>query len=369
MKTLYKRAKNGKIQQWTIEVQGDKYRTHEGYVDGQITTSKWTVCTAKNVGKSNEVTAEQQAVREATSKWKKKQERGYVQDIAFIDSVHIIEPMLAHKWRDYENKIGDDEPLASQPKLDGIRCIGTKAGLFTRKGKRIVAVPHIEQEVKKILEGLPENYYLDGELYNHELKDDFNKITSIVRKQKPTEKDIELAESLMQYHIYDIDAPGSFAQRYQSLIHLLATPSKFIKRVETTFLVNKTDTRPCSQETLLDELYQQYLEQGYEGQIIRLSNSEYKNGRSKSLLKRKEFIDQEFTIVDIEEGTGNRSGMMGRIKFDGFDANARGSHDYWKELLVNKENYIGKQATVRFQNWTPDGKPRFPVVVAIRDYE
>jgi len=362
MKTLYKRAKNGKIQQWTIEVRDDKYRTHEGYVNGQITTSKWTVCTAKNVGKSNEVTAKQQAVREATSKWKKKQERGYTPHIDFIDDVHIIDPMLAHKWRDYESKVSDDEPLASQPKLDGIRCIGTKNGLFTRKGKRIVAVPHIEQEVKKILEGLPENYYLDGELYNHELKDDFNKITSIVRKQKPTEKDIELAESLIQYHVYDIDAPGSFAMRYQSLIELFAFPQRKVVLVKTIFLANKTSA-------LLDKLYQQYLEQGYEGQIIRISNSEYKNGRSRNLLKRKEFIDQEFTIIDIEEGTGNRSGMMGRIKFDGFDANARGSHAYWKELLRNKDIYIGKQATVRFQNWTPDGKPRFPVVVAIRDYE
>jgi hypothetical protein len=38
-------------------------------------------------------------------------------------------------------------------------------------------------------------------------------------------------------------------------------------------------------------------------------------------------------------------------------------------LLKNKKNYIGEMATVRYQNMTPDGKPRFGVIVGIRNYE
>jgi len=120
-------------------------------------------------------------------------------------------------------------------------------------------------------------------------------------------------------------------------------------------------------------LYAEYLKDGQEGQMIRI-NDVYENKRSKFLLKRKEFIDDEFRIVDISEGNGNRSGMFGRahlITSSGieFEANARGNVSFYEELLKNKSEYIGKMATVRYQNLTPDGKPRFGVIITIRDYE
>lgn len=366
MKTLYKRAKKGKLQQWSIEVDRNQYITREGYVDGKITTSKPTVCIAKNVGKSNETSPEQQAESEALSKWKKKQEKGYVQDPKLVDNVFVIEPMLAHKWSKYKSKIRG--VVASQPKLDGIRCIATKNGLFTRTGKKILAAPHIERLIAQILEGLDDNVMLDGELYNHSLKDDFNKITSIVRKSKLTTKDIETSLQLLQYHVYDIiNTSRSFSYRFEALKYLIPQDSSHLKLVPTYFYENINSQKT---QTSLDKAYQQYLADGYEGQMIRKTDSQYEKGkRSKNLLKRKEFIDQEFEIIDIEEGIGNRSGMMGRVKFKNFDANARGSHQYFKELLVNKHKYVGKMATVRYQNLTPDGIPRFPVMIAIRDYE
>jgi DNA ligase-1 len=118
----------------------------------------------------------------------------------------------------------------------------------------------------------------------------------------------------------------------------------------------------------LDELFQVYLEMGYEGQMVRLSTTPYENKRTKQLLKRKEFEEEEFLIHDIEEGTGNRSGMAGTIylkKQDGavFGSGVRGNRDSYRELLQNKTKYIGTLASVRFQNYTPDGVPRFPVVV------
>lgn len=279
--------------------------------------------------------------------------------------------MLAEKWADYGSKIiSEDTLIASQCKLDGIRCIATKKGLFTRNGKEIFAVPHIWEEIQSVLEGLDDYTRIDGELYNHELKDDFNQISSIVRKLRPTEEQIELARNVIQYHIYDIDIKNrSFAERYSSLSLLLNNEeTSYLKLVDTHFIDSKLSIED-KQATLDNLYYNDYLANGYEGQMIRLSNSLYENRRTKSLLKRKEFIDDEFTIIDIEEGLGNRSGMMGRIKFDGFDANARGTHEYFKELLFNKEEYIGKKATVRYQNLTSDGKPRFPVVISIRDYE
>jgi len=373
MITLYKRSKSGKVQVWSIETEGNKFRTIEGFVDGVKTTGEWTICKGKNIDSSNETSPEEQAIKEAKAKIVKKQESGYTENIDEVDSAKVkIAPMLAHKWVDYKDEILGEKNIAIQPKLDGIRCIATKDGLFSRNGKQIVAVPHIWEEAKKLLSSLPEGTFLDGELYNHELKSDFNKIISLVRKTKPTSEDLEESKKLVQYHIYDIGGIGGICELFDNRSARLysALHSKhytFLVEVATIFLHEDDELK-------LDRFYAKWLEEGYEGQMIRISNSYYENSRSKNLLKRKEFMDEEFEIVDIQEGVGGRSGMMGRVCFKmkngkTFDSNARGSHEYFKELLINKGQYIGKMATVRFQNYTPDGSLRFPVMIAVRDFE
>lgn len=371
---LYKKSKTGKIQQWTIETDGSSFRTIEGFIDGAQTPTEWTHCIGKRIGMANATTGVEQAEKEALAKIKKQKDKGWVENIEDVETTTLqISPMLTHKFPDYQDTIlSQDIPLATQPKLDGIRCIATRDGLFTRNGKPIVAAPHVFSEVQKIFEGLEGiDLKLDGELYNHDLKEDFNKITSLVRKQKLSNDDLEQSAKYLQYHIYDIDIPGrTFANRFAALqmVSDIFASSTVLKIVPTTFFKHVSLEQ---KKYWLDTLYAEFLEQGYEGQMVRLADSHYENNRSKSLLKRKEFQDREFVIVDIEEGKGNRSGMMGRIKFEGFDANARGSHEFFRELLINKVHYVGKTATVRYQNLTPDGVPRFPVVIKIarEDYE
>lgn len=363
LETLFKRSKNGRIQQWTIEVVQNGYRTKEGFIDGVQTWTNWTTCSPKNVGRSNQTTAIDQALKEGTSKIKKQKEKGWVERACDIDLNNVISPMLAHKWDDYRSWIINQEYIASQPKLDGIRCIATKQGLFTRNGKKIVIAPHIIEEVNLILEKLPDDVFLDGELYNHKLKDDFNSITSIVRKQKINDINLLKSKKILQYHIYDIQYPNkTFDLRYELLKQLITDQFTSIVLVKTDFIKKEHIYQ-------LDNLYAEYLNEGYEGQMIRSCEYNYENSRSKSLLKRKEFQDSEFTIIDIEEGKGNRSGMMGRIKFKDFDANACGNHAFFKEILKNKKYYIGKTATVKYQGFTPAGIPRFPVVIKIDRFD
>jgi hypothetical protein len=126
-------------------------------------------------------------------------------------------------------------------------------------------------------------------------------------------------------------------------------------------------------EKELDTYYDKWIEEGYEGQMIRY-NSKYEFKRTWNLMKRKEWITEDFLILDIKEGEGNRSGMVGKFCFekDGkpFDANPRGGFAKYTKWLQDKDKLINKvKATVRYQNLTPDGKPRFPGVIAIRDYE
>lgn len=362
--TLYKRTSNGAAQQWTIVQENDQYYTIEGQVDGKLTQSTPTVAKPKNVGKKSETSGAAQALLEANAKVKLKLDKGYVYDLADIDLADTFEPMLAKKYKECKKKI--KFPCAAQPKFDGVRSnVNIKTGQLSREGRPQVSAPHI---LKNLIPVLSENIVFDGELYNHELKYNFNEIISLARATKPTPEDLAASERMLQYHIYDIflkDEPDMlFFERYEYLKLKLTGLHPSLVICETVICENEAD---------LDAAYERFLEEGYEGMMVR-NNVAYQQKRTDNLLKRKEFQDEEFEILDIIEGDGNRSGMMGRIvlKIDEnktFKSSALGNEAYFRELLVNKDKYIGLMATVKFQNYTPEGKPRFPTVKAIRNYE
>lgn len=363
MITLYKIDTKGKIRELTVEVKGDSYRTIHGEKGGSLVETEWTKCIGKNIGKKNETTPEEQAQLEAEAIVKKKREKGYGE----TPEKKTGEVMLAKDYNDYKTKI--KFPLFSQPKLDGIRCYVTKDGMFTRNHKEIVSCPHILEKLKslKLFNNWPD-LRLDGELYNPTLKEDFNKICSSVKKLKPTQEDLEESKKVIQYWIYDVVIPDlTFSERTAWLNHEIEEDDS-IKVLETTFVENSKE---------LDKLYEKYMEDGNEGQIVRL-DALYEEKRSKNLLKRKEFDNDEYEILDIEEGVGNRSGKAGFMWFknpksptnEPFKANIKGSWEFLKECLDNKDKLIGKMATIKFFGLTPiENKPRFGYVIAIRDYE
>jgi DNA ligase-1 len=117
----------------------------------------------------------------------------------------MIKPMLAYKVD--KKPVDWSEKVFIQPKLDGVRCIFTKDGAYSRTGKEFKNLAHIKYDLTDFFRKHP-NSVLDGELYNHALKNDFEKIISLVRKQKPTENDRLDAQHLVQYHVYDTIAEG-----------------------------------------------------------------------------------------------------------------------------------------------------------------
>jgi DNA ligase-1 len=359
--TLFSRTQTGAIQAWTITVHENKYQTTFGQIDGKFQTTNWTECCGTNIGRSNERTPQEQAKFEAEALWKKKKDSGYFESINEIDNVNFIEPMLAKSYEDFKDKTRF--PVYSQPKLDGIRCIVTKKGMYSRNGKLIVSCPHIQKELEYLFETFP-NAVLDGELYCDKLNNDFNKICSLVKKIKPNNQELQESANTIQYHIYDTVQNKTYRDRLLWLVgHIKETNS--IKLVETVLCENKAS---------LDRLYEDYVSQGFEGQMIR-TDCKYEQKRSKGLLKRKEFQDNEYTILDIIQGEGNKTGIAGAMTFKNergiqFNSNIKGNREYLKDLWINRHVYIGKQATVKYFNLTPDNEiPRFPYVVGIRDYE
>ena len=377
--TLYKRTATGATQTWEIEVQDDKYRSTSGQIDGIKTTNKWTSCKGKNAGKANATTDAEQALKEAHAKHQKKLERDYNLSIDEIDEKQFYDPMLAQDFKnknrnkDVYDSLQSKTKVFSQPKLDGIRCIATKDGLFTRNGKEITAVPHIAKELQKLFVEYPDAV-LDGELYNHAYKDDFNKIVHLVRKQNLTKEHLVESEKMIQYHIYDVPQIGTLDEQslYSYRIGMLKTQG-VPKKLRWSSAIAIVDTTLVKNEKHLDELYSDYTLAGYEGQMIRIDGP-YENKRSAKLLKRKDFIDEEYTILGYDEGNGNRTGTIRNFLFKNkngkeFTSNIKGTFEYLTELLHKAEGLIGKKATVKYFNLTPDGVPRFPIVIAIRDYE
>lgn len=357
---LYSRTTTGAIQTWCIETLGNQHRVTSGQQDGKKIVNEWTTCSGMNIGKKNETSPEEQAISEATSKWEKKVKTGYTDDITKVDTcTSYVEPMLAKKY----GAVDFIFPVYTQSKLDGCRCIVRADGMWSRTGKRFVSAPHIYEALKHLFVYDP-SLILDGELFTNKYKNDFNSIISLAKQTKPTKDDLAKSEDSLQYWVYDLPSSDeSFGKRSAELKNLLPI-HKSIVFVDTTLVNNQEE---------LDAKYSEYLADGQEGQMIRIDDV-YEFKRSKFLLKRKEFVDEEFKILDITAGKGNRAGMFGRARCVTtagveFEANARGNEEFYIDLLENKDKYIGESATIRYQNMTPDGKPRFGVIVAIRNYD
>lgn len=363
---LYKRGVKGEIRVWRMELGGTApdpknhdagHRVVTGILHGKETESGWTVCKPKNKGRKNATTSHEQAEAEIAAQYKKKRDRGYFDNIEDVDDVAFVKPMLAVDWQKRKNKVDLTEGAFAQPKLDGIRCIARKDGLWTRTGKQIVACPHIEAALAPIFARNPD-YVFDGELYNHDLRDDFNSITSIVRKTKPSDDDIRKAAVLIEYHIYDmVDEDRVFSKRWSAVENMVRQdPSPHLHLVQT---------KQVASEKTLDDLYGRWLQNGYEGQMVRL-DVEYENKRSNMLLKRKEFLTDEFPVVVMHEGEGNWAGAIKRFTLSlptgqEFGAGVRGKYEDLAKLL--EEGKCPKWATLRYFTPTPDGIPRFPVVI------
>lgn len=387
---LYKLDSKGKTREWTICSDANEFWSAQGIVGMKIRQNNPTVCEGKNIGRSNETTPEEQAELEAQAKWEKKRKDGYTQDIDQVKQKKFYEPMLAQDFKKREKELA--YPLYSQPKLDGVRCIIRKEGdkiiARTRKGRVIDSIPHISEGLQGFFLAYPDSI-LDGELYNHEYRNNFNAIISLVRKQKPVRTKTDSDESFdkkekawkkallqsagkVEYWVYDSPRIDFLRENHYFTVrrahleeHLGHVSNKSIQLLETSEAWSKQ---------ALDANYEDYLGREFEGQIIRQDES-YESKRSKYLLKRKEFQDAEYKVLDIEEGNGNRQGTAKHLACfcektqKTFNSNIKGTFEYLKEILENKEDYIGKYATIKFFQLTPDGIPRFPYAIAFRDYE
>ena len=279
-----------------------------------------------------------------------------------------VKPMLAYKAG--VRPIDFSEQVFIQPKLDGVRCLFTKDGAFSRTGKQFMNVAHIESQLKEFF-NLNPDIVLDGELYNHQLKNDFEKIISLVRKQKPTDNDRNEAADMINYHVYDFisDTPASYMVRGEVLNtwhNILGWDSTNVYLLTTIPIKDQDAARAIHEANLAD---------GYEGSIIRL-NKPYEQKRSYNLQKFKDFSDKEATIIGFVPGKGKRTGTLGKfimrdengVEF-GCPPGKGYTHADLREILENITYFIGQQATFTYFERTKAGSYRHPQFKTLRNYE
>jgi len=374
-------ASTGKSKIWKIrcENRGDigVIISEHGYEDGKMVIGEKLITAGKNIGKKNATTAFQQACLDARSAWQKKKDAGYhdmsntvaasnitlpASPVAITAEIPL--PMLA---LDY-NKRGKSIqfPCFIQRKYDGTRCVATTEGLFSRNRKTYPNLEHIRFDIAKI-NALYPGIILDGELYSKTLT--FQEIVSLVRRETLEPEDIERQKQI-SFYCYDIiDVGLTFQKRLDKMMEIL-------RKCRDLHNVRFVMTEKCLTPTDVKVKHDLYVTEGFEGIMLRNAEGMYRPGvRSADLQKYKEFYDAEYKVCGFTEGEGLESGCVIWHCYTGIDAvptfgcRPRGSHEERRSLYLRGMDFIGKMLTVRYQELTEDGLPRFPVGIGFRDYE
>ena len=357
LETLYHQGKTGAIVQWNIWTENADICTEYGQIGGKMQTSRKTA-TPKNVGRANATTADEQAILEAKAMHKKRLDAKYSLTIEDAKK-EVFLPMLAASFDKRKDKV--TYPVDVQPKLDGVRCLaywdGDSVKLMSRGGKQWNCCQHIIDELEQVL---PKDWVLDGELYIH--GSTFQEITKLVKKLRPESVNV-------QFHVYDVPRAGNWCgnggwDNRKNVLDYFADHGhcKSVKVVESHYAT-------CEEDVY--KLQSQFLEDGYEGAIVREMDGEYKFGyRSNKLLKVKNFMDKEYLIAGFTTGVGRFDGCIVWVCMteDGqsFKVVPQGTMEERQETYQNADKHIGDWLKVKFFELTDDGIPRFPVGLGIR---
>lgn len=358
IKTLYQKAKTGKIHFWKAWAEGNEVVVEHGTLDGKSVVNRYTA-EPTNVGKKNERNAEQQAIFEVNSLYNKKLDKKYCESIEEAEERKFL-PMTAQNTDIPSKKAKITYPCYVQRKYNGLRCMANwrdKHIYLMSRGNKEYVVNHIQDQLKKILD---KKDAFDGELYNHSIS--LQATNSLVKKWRRGESEI------INYVIYDYPIINGKSLRQKERIDKLQTLKKLCKN--TNIIIAEIFTANNWEEILAYE--KQFIDEGYEGAIVRTFDGEYEFGnRSDSLLKVKTFKDDEFEVVDYDVEISNINGneihavvWICKNKFESpdgtfktFEVRPKGTFEERAEILRHVNDYIGKKLTVKYFELTPDNIP------------
>ena len=424
---LYAQDKNGKIKVWTAAVLRSSAsgavasRITHGYINGKQQVAYRTCEAGKNIGRSNETSPLEQSISETRRKWlDKKDKEAYTEnkpadcgegygDLSGNDFgdgggdgdnasfTRPFLPMLAQTFDPADLEAGSKKkkvikfPCFVQHKLDGLRCVSyaTRSAndlvvcLQSRTGAFFTGLPHIAAALRPYLSQHP-NIVIDGELYTDQMP--FEELAGLIKKKKITAADVERLKKV-KYHVYDIYDHQRYDMPFAERIGLLAAAVRrcgcVANDTHAAGRILRSDTEAAAvvvlvrteKITVLSEfrqLFAEFVESGYEGIMLRNAAGVYRaNYRSNDLQKYKEFMEDEYRIIDFTQGEGRDAGAVIWVceTADGkeFTVRPRGTMEQRRAWFNEGASYIGKNVTVIYQELTEEGKPRFPVGKAVRE--
>lgn len=360
--SLFSMPLKGKLPMvYTIGFDGKNIVTEYGRVSGKMQVNRKEVKLTR--GKDN---LYQQSIILIKKMYKDKKMKRYMTLEKFLEEgidmdFQKLISMTANVYKTGKVNFETDDVMV-QPKLDGFRfkafIENDKTVMLTRGNEVYERMEDLKEEMKVFLENLPENFLSDGEIYIHGR--DFNEIQSIITNSNATEEDID---SLRAY-IFDIIPTKEELENYpfrerKELI------DEIFSEYDFKYLIN-TETHDVKSEEEIEEMMEFYRKEGYEGLMIRKGISPYHHGRSNNILKYKEFSTDTGVILDIEKGEGKFRDQACLVIEDSLGVVTRMIHkdnqDVRKEILANKEKYIGKRYEFSFMERNPKtNAPRHPV--------
>lgn len=284
--------------------------------------------------------------------------KAYKKDKKDPNLIYAFEVQLADKWPKFEKKIiATHKLVAVEPKLDGFRCIamiqGGKCSLMSRNGKSITK--NFVDTVCKELESLNlDDCILDGELMGRTFKETTQQV------HKKTNPDV----THIKFHVFDYLSFEDWKNQETKV-----TCEKARESIEDMCLEARTDFIKTVSRLIVSPLEVQkyhdiFVQDNYEGVMIKTLDTKYKFGRGSNVLKHKAFFDTDVLCIAFEEGTGKHQGVLGAIIVNYNDVlvnvGSGFSDKQREEIWNNQQNYRMKMCEVRYQEETEDGSLRFP---------
>ena len=278
------------------------------------------------------------------------------------DSNGFLKPMLAKDSNKCQTSVLNKRLLCST-KLNGVRCLMQfsegEIHAISRGGKEYnVPTTLIREALEDFFKEYP-SVILDGELYNH--GHHLQELSGIARL-----KEWEDRCNILEYWIYDIaDSTKTFEERLEFLM-LLKDKLKGISKIK---VIDHIETNSFKE---IQDLHNKWVNEGYEGLVARKPNSTYQFGkRGSDMIKVKEYMEQEFEIIDYKDGLRDEDFCFILQTEDGkpFAAKPIGNRELKDRYLRDIDEIIGKQGTVKFFEWSKEGVPQQPIFQVVRDYE
>lgn len=369
---LYKFHAGGSVMFWNIKYREGYMHMSHGLVGGEIVTSKTRV--ELNTSGRN---LKEQALLEMRQRYRLK-----IRVDRYSEDLNSPAQVKGMKGEEYTKGDITSWPVIVQPKLDGVRMLMSKTPqgvLMKSYGNKVYShLTHIGEEILPFFDYLPASCTIDGELYNHEI--DFTQLISIVRTVKHVHKNIKL----VKYCIFDLCYPGdpTLEDRVQLLLQAY---NRFCEDIEEPKYFYPIESMWAESHEEIMEAHTTFTLQGFEGTMIKkccngaskgsttFKQSLYRQTKCKNILKYKTFTTEEALVIGVEEasGTEEETALLKVIdpRNNEFLVRCRGTFEERKTWLKKPELVVGKQLTIRYQELSVYGVPRFPVGIAIRDYE